>query len=91
MVSSSAPSHLLPISGVKVTSTNISRIPRKETPQFQAHNLGADQPTVVQGPAGDSRTLRDSFCLENDVARMFFRCQGTRTITHKNKFDGNWL
>ena len=60
MVSSSAPSQLFPISGANVASTNSPRVP--QIPQFQVHDLGPNQPTVVQGRAADSRTLPDSFC-----------------------------
>ena len=89
MVSSSAPGQLFPISGANVASTNSPRVP--QVSQFHVHDLGAYQPTVVQGPAGNSRTLPDSSCSVNDVARMFARCQGTRTLTNEEKFDGNPL
>ena len=62
MVSTSAPSQLFPISGANVVSTNSPKVPRKEIPQFQVHDLGAYQPTLVQRSAGDSRTLPDYFC-----------------------------
>ena len=87
MVSSSAPSQLFPISGANVASLNSPRVP--QIPQFHVHNLGAYQSTVVQGPAGNSRTLPDSSCSVDDEARMFVQCQGTRTLTNEEKFDGN--
>ena len=89
VVSSSAPSQLFPISGANVASSNSPRVP--EIPQPHVHNLGAYQPTVVQGPAGNSCTLLDFSCSVDDVARMFVRYQGTRTRTNEEKFDGNPL
>ena len=89
MVSSSAPSQLLSISGANAAFTNNPRV--FQIPQFHIHDLGAYQPTVVLGPAGNFRALPDSSCSVNDVARMFVRCQGTRTLTNEEKFDGNPL
>ena len=89
MVSSSAPGQLFPISGANVASTNSPRVP--QVSQFHVHDLGTYQPTAVQGPAGNSRTLPDSSFSVNDVARMFVRCQSTRTLTNEEKFDGNPL
>ena len=72
MVSISAPSQLFPISGANVASTNSPRVP--QVSQFHVHELGTYQPTVVQGLAGNSRTLPDSSFSVNDVARMLVRC-----------------